>query len=338
MNTLVVHPGALGDVILSRKALKSLNHTFPQNSLLWVGKTEVGNLLLACGEVHSTMSLEGRFLSDLFCHPHQWTAETLDVLKLCTHIVCWLNDTDDSIRRNLIMYGVPSVIIQSPYDLSLSSKHIEDSYVETLHCWQINMIDSTEQLRVIDPSHNRRRYDDIDRTHGATSQLIVIHPGSGSPYKCADPSLFALVIERLLLEEHRQVMILEGPADKEAVDNLCAMLPLGTYTVLPKQSLCSIAQYFSTVNLFIGNDSGLTHLAIACGVPSIVLFGPTDPEQWASRENHVEVLQGERCQCIGWSSVRCCGAKPCLNISVDQVVKKAEHWLSLQKTVTLPNC
>ncbi len=334
LKTLVVHPGALGDVLLSRKALRTLKQSFPQNSLVWVGKSEIGNLLAVCEEVSSAIPIESRLLADLFCHPTQWNSETHKVLKFCSRIVCWLHDKDDSIRQNFIAYGISSMVIQSPYDSSLSSIHIEDCYQETLNCWHTNMVESFQRLQVVDSAYDQWKSHKIKSAEGDDIQRIVIHPGSGSHHKCADPSLFASVIERLLQVEDRHVIILEGPADKDVVSRLCSLLSSNMYTVLQQQSLVSLTQYFSTVDLFIGNDSGLTHLAVACDLPTIALFGPTDPAQWASREDHAAVITGERCQCEDWSCVRRCDSKPCFNISVDDVVEKAEHWLNLPIALT----
>jgi ADP-heptose:LPS heptosyltransferase len=41
--------------------------------------------------------------------------------------------------------------------------------------------------------------------------------------------------------------------------------------------------------MYIGNDSGITHLAAAVGTPVLALFGPTNPEVWAPRGPHVRV-------------------------------------------------
>ena len=43
---------------------------------------------------------------------------------------------------------------------------------------------------------------------------------------------------------------------------------------------------------FVGNDSGVSHLAAALGVPTVALFGPTRPEHWAPRGERVRVLLG----------------------------------------------
>ena len=54
--------------------------------------------------------------------------------------------------------------------------------------------------------------------------------------------------------------------------------------------------------LYVGNDSGVSHLAAAWGAPALALFGPTDPAQWAPVGPHVKVLRAkdEKMDSLGW--------------------------------------
>jgi ADP-heptose:LPS heptosyltransferase len=68
-------------------------------------------------------------------------------------------------------------------------------------------------------------------------------------------------------------------------------------------------------SLFVGQDSGVTHLAGLMGVRTVALFGPTDPARWAPSGPKVTVLQGAPCLCQSWSDVSRCEGKPCLKVS-----------------------
>jgi ADP-heptose:LPS heptosyltransferase len=58
--------------------------------------------------------------------------------------------------------------------------------------------------------------------------------------------------------------------------------------------LGKLAALLSHASLYLGNDSGITHLAGACGVPTIALFGPTDPLIWGPRGAKVKVIRWHR--------------------------------------------
>jgi ADP-heptose:LPS heptosyltransferase len=80
-------------------------------------------------------------------------------------------------------------------------------------------------------------------------------------------------------------------------------------------SLRLLAGVLSQVDLFLGHDSGVTHLAALLGTPTVALFGPTDPERWAPRGRAVAVIREKPCRCASWDAVRNCIEKPCLDLS-----------------------
>lgn len=311
--------------------MRSLKRLFPQNALLWIGKSEIGDLLLDMGEVDRTFALEGPLFSDLFCGSDQWGESTHSILKTCSKIVCWLSDPTGVMAQNLRAYGIQSVIIQSPHDVSLTSRHFSDRYLETLLDWKVQPVELYDMREMVARDEKEPPQESNDQLLALNHQRIMIQPGSGSPHKCVDFSVLASVVSELVEKGH-ECTIVEGPADEKAVRRLCAVLPSNTYQVIRSMSLCSVARCVSSFDLFIGHDSGLAHLSVACGVPSIVLFGPTDPDLWAPQGRHVSVIQGEPCECPDWSSAQHCAHKRCLNISAARVTVQAERWLSVCKT------
>jgi ADP-heptose:LPS heptosyltransferase len=97
--------------------------------------------------------------------------------------------------------------------------------------------------------------------------------------------------------------------------------------------LLSVAGVTAHASLFVGHDSGLTHLAARLHVPTLALFGPTDPRRWAPRGPHVTVLAGTACRCEGWDEIRACREKSCLQISAETILGTCERMLQQQNLV-----
>jgi ADP-heptose:LPS heptosyltransferase len=57
-------------------------------------------------------------------------------------------------------------------------------------------------------------------------------------------------------------------------------------------NLYELACWLATARVYIGNDSGITHLAAAVGTPVVAIFGPTDPAVWAPRGDRARVVSG----------------------------------------------
>ena len=106
--------------------------------------------------------------------------------------------------------------------------------------------------------------------------FAVIHPFSGSAKKNWPLERFRELAARLALP----VRWCAGP-DKQLE------------AAVRFENLYDLACWLASARLYIGNDSGITHLAAAVGVPVVAIFGPTDPAVWAPRGERVRVVSGE---------------------------------------------
>jgi ADP-heptose:LPS heptosyltransferase len=109
-------------------------------------------------------------------------------------------------------------------------------------------------------------------TRGLAPGFLAVHPGSGSRAK--NWPLERFVAAARALADGRPWLLVRGPAE-EALP-----CPAGAVDA-SGWPLRILAAALSRAGLFLGNDSGVAHLAAACGTRTLALFGPTDPERWA---------------------------------------------------------
>jgi ADP-heptose:LPS heptosyltransferase len=87
--------------------------------------------------------------------------------------------------------------------------------------------------------------------------------------------------------------VLIGPADANQLDylqrHLLAPAP-ELLTLLVNAPLLEVAQRLQQCRCYLGNDSGVTHLAALLGVPTVALFGPSDPAIWRPVGRTVSLL------------------------------------------------
>lgn len=119
--------------------------------------------------------------------------------------------------------------------------------------------------------------------------FAVIHPFSGSPKKCWPIERYQELARRLPMP----VRWCAGPEDH---------LP----NAVRFDNLYELACWLATARLYIGNDSGITHLAAAVGTRVIALFGPTDPSIWAPRGQNVRVIAQPTLESITVEEVVAC--------------------------------
>jgi len=118
--------------------------------------------------------------------------------------------------------------------------------------------------------------------------FVAIHPGSGAPPKNWPAPRFAALAERLA--RGKRFLLVEGPADADAAAPTGALPGAVRARDLPPRVLGAV---LARAGLYVGNDSGVSHLAGAWGAPVLALFGPTDPAQWSPIGPRVSVLRAK---------------------------------------------
>ena len=117
--------------------------------------------------------------------------------------------------------------------------------------------------------------------------FLAVHPGSGSPAKSWRADRFASVA--VALHEGRQWLLVEGPADGDAARSLAVLPGVVRGRGLSPRGLGAL---LARASLYVGNDSGVSHLAAAWGSPTLALFGPTDPAVWCPVGPKVRWIRG----------------------------------------------
>ena len=116
---------------------------------------------------------------------------------------------------------------------------------------------------------------------GIGQKQMVIQPGSGGTKKCWHLENF-LAVAKELDSRGAEVIFLLGPAETERYSEETIEKISGFGKCLTDLSLTQVLGLLSCVDGFIGNDSGITHLAAALGVRTYSIFGPTNPEVYKS--------------------------------------------------------
>jgi heptosyltransferase-3 len=117
---------------------------------------------------------------------------------------------------------------------------------------------------------------------------VILHPGSGSPSK-----VWPRFRELALTLPHAEILL--GPCEKRLdVPNVS----------LANLSLPQVSEELRRCRLFIGNDSGITHVAAYWGTPTVALFGATDPKVWGPVGRRVNVLYKPSLEDISIDDVR----------------------------------
>ena len=305
-------------MLLARPALNLLRRQFPQHEMALLVGAAVGSVLRDGGETDRVLPLELTYLTELFAGSDSVHPAFRTWLNTCDFAVGWLQDTERAVLNTLRTLGVHRLCVQSPSSSDLLSEHQAARYLEVLDATVVSRVKN--QPLILLPSVRERGRQILYRLNRSHQQrLVVIHPGSGSVHKCMEASRFATVIEWLSSEGTFPVL-LEGPSDEESVGQVLRSLRM-TVPVLRDLDLSMAAAVLSHAELYLGHDSGMTHLAAALSIPTIACFGPTNPRRWAPLGRTVSILTGTPCSCPDWSRVERCQERICLHISPERIIE-----------------
>ncbi len=116
---------------------------------------------------------------------------------------------------------------------------------------------------------------------------IIIHPGSGSMKKVWGIENF-LFLARKFLSENKRVKVILGEAELREKFSVFNELKGADIKVNP--SIKELVKELLDGIVFIGNDSGVSHLSALLGIPTVVIFKETDPEIWAPKGERVHII------------------------------------------------
>jgi len=140
-------------------------------------------------------------------------------------------------------------------------------------------------------------------------EMFVIHPGSGSKNKNYGKERFFEVVKKL---KNEKLKVLLGPAEYD--DFEWWKEKIGDGNIVKTESLEKVITLAGKTKIYLGNDSGITHLFAACEVKTIAIFGPTSPFIWSPRGKNVKVVFKEvGCNPCDELKMRKCKNKICFD-------------------------
>jgi len=292
---LVVHPGALGDVLLAGPALGHLRALGLHTTL--AVNSRLVPLFKGSGLIDDARDVEGLGLHRLFVEPPDPGA--LDVIASFDALVCWLGAGDSAFRANLARLSRPTVVARAAPPPG-TGRHVSRHLLETLA--PLGPLPAglpSVRLRVTEADRAMAGQWLAARGIGP-ADAVVLQPGAGSTAKVW-PGFAALA--RQLRADGFPLVALAGPADGPVVQALLEVGALEEDRLVRDWPLPEIAALLSLARAVVGNDSGPTHLAAAVGCPTVALFGPTDPAVWAPLGAHVRAIAGPPGGGAPWADV-----------------------------------
>lgn len=313
---MVLFPGALGDFICFLPALECLAERAEIDLL---ARTEFSDLVPARVRV---TSLERYEIARLFV-PDAAQEERLQAFfSPYQRIYSWTGSRQpDFVRQLELLCGGKATFF--PFRPPPARMHVADYYLSCVGRRHAG----TSLLSVPLRSEALAWSDRFFKDRGLEGErILVLAPGSGAREKNWPAEFYKVVEEWWERRFAAEAIFLLGPVEEErgVIDT-----PMGHAQVISGLDLAKVAALLVRCALYLGNDSGVTHLAAALGVETVALFGPSDPVQWAPQGRRVTVINlGVECSPCFDSVMKLCPHRKCLTtLSPGKVIDSLERLL-----------
>jgi heptosyltransferase III len=311
---LLLHPGALGDIILSLPAVALLRRKLLSASVTFAASIDHLALIVS-GYAERAISLSVLPLHRFYLG-EALSPEEMSFWKSFDRIVSWTGAGDSEFAKNLMAIH-PNACIASWKPSPGENRHVSRLFADSLGLPGNDLPPAHIYLDTIALDEGRRWL----TAHGwnGVEHLMAIHPGAGSVAKRWPLARFIELARHLALQDKKKLLIIEGPAEPGLAKQVSKELPATRFIPAESLPLNLLAAILAQCKSFVGSDSGIAHLAAALNLSCVLLFGPTLPQLWAPLSPKVVVLRNTQgcAACSSGGTNHTCLS----NITVDEAIR-----------------
>jgi ADP-heptose:LPS heptosyltransferase len=324
---LIVHQGAIGDFILSLRAVEAIHGFYREAHFNFIAHPGIVEVIQRRPYYKQVFDCSNSCWVSLYSSKEKLAGVLNNLLPHVDSTFVFGRPSSQIIADNLANYFGNSAHRLDPFpepDLCLGVGDYQCRQLEKLGIPATPPPDA-----IIAPAHQDflEARDFLSRNLGPKDRFVLLHPGSGGKQKLWAVAGWRSVINKLSAHSNIRFALLQGPADTGIVQHLRSQLESNSLILVGNWQLGKLAALMSEADLYLGNDSGITHLAAACGTPTIALFGPTDPQVWGPQGPQVNIIRWQPGNSFDEQAELKKISEP--PFEAELVCKKAREWLQI---------
>lgn len=275
MRRLFIRPGAIGDCLCWLPTLAAIG---PGDSEVWVP----GSVLPLFKLAPRRRNLASTGFSLLGIPGARIPNTLIETLRGFDEILSWSGWNQLVLQEACARSKLPIRFFEA-LPGSSSGEHVSDWFLRQTHAWHALNAEPQEWQ-----AQGGRRFLLPSLAEGYTPskpRRVVVHPFSGSAQKNWPLPLYRSLAEAIASSFGGEATIQwcaspEDPLPEDLANDAWRF-----------EDLSDLARALSKASLFIGNDSGITHLAAMLGIPCVVFFGPESPRVWSPRGAYLRLVE-----------------------------------------------
>ena len=277
-------------MLLALPALRIFRLNFPRTILELMGRPERLSLVAFDLQAASIHSIDQAGMAYFYLEGETLPPGLSTFFSSFGIVLAFGKSQGSILARNLIRVGVGRVITVPSFPAGDAGIHVSEYLVESLRAAGIGGENLFSPLGLPEDAVAFARHFWAAQGLQEEERVLAIHPGSGSPAKNWSPENFARVAD--WASERCKVLLISGPA-QDGVEEVRRSMKKASPLVADNLPLVHLGAVLKASTAYLGNDSGITHLAASLGLPTVALFGPTNPTVWGPRGPGVRIIYGK---------------------------------------------
>jgi len=348
-NILIVKLGSIGDIIHTLPSLNALKNAFPKAKVSWVVEEKSKEILLGNKNIHRLYIIDTkRWRRDV-----RKPALAVPVIKEILDFIKLLRDEDFDLAldfQGLIKSGIITFLSGAKFSIGFDKRSCREP-LNTLftklkvvpgkgdeHMVNKNLsllkklgirVNGNEFKLIYPDSETHKLADKIFSMYNLNSEkfTVGIYPGGGWVTKRWDCSNFARLCKLLKEKFNPQILLISGKDEENLVAEINRRLDVKALEICGT-TLKELMALVSRIDLFIGGDTGPLHIASAMGVPTVAIFGPSDPLKNGPYGNWHRIIQ-KNIPCKNCYRRHCDSIKCMKEVKVEEVFEAASSLINI---------
>ena len=293
-NILVIRPGGMGDMIILVPVLKHLAEKFPSARIDIICEKRNIEVLRMAGFEKQALAYDAgalRLLRHIRSRKYDLAIDTEQFHNLSA-IIALLSRAPIRIgfkinpQRNLLYTHLVNYELDG-YEGRQFARLLDPAGIRDFTYRLENSI-APEQAAL--PQHHQEKLKNLLKK----GKVITIYPGSTSTYKQWSIGKFTELASALISERGCTVALIGSHSESDKVNAILEGNPHLKDRIISFAGILTLKETAGVIqqsSLFVSGDSGLAHLAIAVGTPTVVVFGPTDPAKWGLGDSRHRIVR-----------------------------------------------
>ena len=321
---LIIQLRRIGDVLLSTPAIRSLAAHYPDARIDFMAESPADEVLLGHPLVDRLLvaprqgSGESffKFVRHVRERKYDWTIDFFSNPRSAQFAFLSGAKIRVGLDRRARRWAFTHRVIEEESERDLYAVDLRLNILR-----QLGVVPVTRELEIYSDQADAKETSRVSELMGTLPQsksIIAVATGSANPAKRYPADLTATVIESLR-NLHHPVVLTSGPGETGLADEIQRQL-ITPVPHLTDARVPTLAALYRRCSLYIGPDSSPKHIAVACGLPTVTIFGPGNPANWNDPQNPRNVVLVAPCDVRPHCVESECARKGCIRRILPELV------------------